>query len=263
MTAVLKRNKMPGSNEKTKNELNESSERLAEQSQLQYQYVAVVSHHLQDSLAAIQFCLKLVLTNLGDSVPEKMKEMVSRAESQTTYLLHFVKDLLNLSKIKAAREPEMKNLSLLKIVENVVNQVESRASKKKISLELKDSTYGSAIFANRDAMEQLFINLLVNAIKYTNPNGKVGVELIEEEKYFQVVVWDTGIGIPQPDLPYIFDDFYRAKNARQMEEKGTGLGLSIVKQIVHSHKGEIQVESDPNKGSKFIFTLPKRKEQFQ
>lgn len=231
-----------------------------EQDRLSSQYIGIVSHQLQDALSAIQFCLKVVLTDLSGSVPEKTKEMIARAENQTTYLIHFVKDLLNLSKIKAAKELEMKYLSLLKIVENVINQLKPRAAKKEISLESKDSTYGSSIFANRDAMEQLFINLLANAIKYTNLNGKVGVELIEEEKYFRVIVWDTGIGILQSDLPYIYDDFYRAKNAQQMEEKGTGLGLSIVNQIVHSHKGEIWAESELNKGSKFIFTLPKRKE---
>jgi len=238
--------------EKVKNE-------LTEQDHLKSQYVSVVSHHLQDSLSTIQFCLKVVLTDLVGSVPEKVREMVSRAESQSIYLLHFVKDLLNLSRVKAVKEMEMKRISLLKIIENVIKQLKPVAAKKSIMLELKDSTHGSSIFANKEAIEQLFINLLVNGIKYTNPDGKVGIEIVEE-KCFRIIVWDTGIGIPEVELPHIFDDFYRATNTKQIKEKGTGLGLSIVKQIVSAHKGEIRVESELNKGSKFILILPKGRE---
>jgi signal transduction histidine kinase len=232
---------------------------MKEGSSQQSQYVALVSHHLQDSLSAIQFCLQLVLSGSVGQVPEKVKEMISRAESQTRHLLHFIRDLLSLSRIQAVRELEMKNLSLLKIVENVIRELRPRASEKTISLELKDSTRGSPAYANRETLEQLFINLIVNAIKYTNPHGKVGVEVIEEDECFRIIVWDTGIGISQSDIEHIFDDFYRAKNAKQIEEKGTGLGLSIVKQAVDVHQGEIWVESELNKGSRFIFTLPKRK----
>lgn len=121
---------------------------------------------------------------------------------------------------------------------------------------MKNSTAGSLIYANEDALEQLFTNLIVNATKYTPWGGKVGAEIKEEEDHFRATVWDTGIGIPQEELSHIFEEFYRAENAEQMEKEGTGLGLSIVKQIIETHKDEIWVESEVGKGSKFTFTLP-------
>ncbi|MFQ5866915.1 MAG: sensor histidine kinase [bacterium] len=242
---------------KGERELAVVNEKLAEQDRLKSQYVQTVSHELQASLSTIQSCLKVVLSDLTGSISEKSREMVARAEQRSRQVLHFVKDLLDLSKIRATKELEKKLISFSEIVKKVIEQLKGRAEEKGLTLSLENSTTSSLISANPDALEQLLVNLIVNAIKYTPWGGNVGIQTIEQPDCFQTVVSDTGIGIPQEDLSHIFEDFYRAKNAEQMEKDGTGLGLSIVKQIIEAHKGEIWVESQVGKGSRFIFTLPK------
>jgi signal transduction histidine kinase len=233
--------------------------KLAEQDRLKSQYVLTVSHDLQSSLSAIQSCLKVVLDGLTGEISEKSREMVARAEQRSRYLLQFVKDLLDLSKIRATKEIEKKSISLSEIISKVVEQLKPKAEGKQIVLSVKDSVSPAIIFANADAIEQLLTNLIDNAIKYTPRGGKVTVECGPStvDGFVQISVVDTGIGIPQEDLPHIFEDFYRAKNAEQFEKDGTGLGLSIVKQIIETHNGKIWVESQVGKGSKFVFILPK------
>ncbi len=238
-------------------ELARANEKLEEQDRLKSQYVATVSHDLRASLSTIQNCLKVVLSNLTGSVSEKSREMITRAEQRSMHLLHFVKDLLDLSRIKGMKELEMKPLSLSELLGKVTERLRTRAENKGVALTLKNSTNISSIYANEDALEQLFANLILNAIKYTPWGGNVGVEIKEESDRFRATVWDTGIGVRQEDLSHIFEEFYRAKNAEQMEKEGTGLGLSIVKQIIEAHRGEIWVESEVGKGSRFTFTLPK------
>lgn len=240
-------------------ELVVANKKLEEQDRLKSQYVHMVSHDLQASLSTIQSCLKVVLSGLTGSISEKSREMVARAEQRSRYLLHFVKNLLDLSKIRISKKLEKKNIILSDVIQKVTEQLKPRAAEKGLELSIKNSIGNSSVFVNPDALEQLVVNLIVNAIKYTPWSGKIIVDCGPSTKdgFIQVSIQDTGIGIPEDSLFHIFEDFYRAKNAEQMEKDGTGLGLSIVKQIVGAHKGEIWVESHVGKGSKFFFTLPK------
>ncbi|MDO8733755.1 MAG: HAMP domain-containing sensor histidine kinase [Elusimicrobiota bacterium] len=241
------------------------NKKLEEQDKLKSQYVHTVSHDLQASLSAIQSCLKVVLSDLTGTISQKTREMVARAEQRSRAVLHFVKDLLDLSKMRADKKLDKKPIPLSEIVTKVIEQLKPRMEEKKLSFvganlfaQKGGQAHPCVISANPDAMEQLFTNLLVNAIRYTPWGGKitVGCQPSTVNGFIQVSIEDTGIGIPQEDLPHIFEDFYRAKNAEQTEKDGTGLGLSIVKQIVNAHGGEIRVESQVGKGSKFFITLP-------
>jgi len=243
------------------NELVIANLKLEEQDRLKSQYVLTVSHDIQSSLSAIQNCLEVVLNGLTGEISEKSKEMITRAEQRSRQLLQFVKDLLNLSKIRAAKEIEKKLISLSEIINKVVEQLKPKAEQKQLVLTVETDLFAQnyVIFANADAIEHLLINLIDNAIRYTPKGGKITIECGTStvEGFVEVSITDTGIGIPQEDLPHIFEDFYRAKNAEQFEKNGTGLGLSIVKQILEVHGGEIWVESQVGKGSRFVFTLPK------
>lgn len=243
---------------KEEKELTIANTKLKEQDRLKSQYVQTVSHDLQASLSTIQSCLKVVLSDLTGSISEKSREMIARAEQRSRAVLHFVKDLLDLSKIRAAKGMEKRPVSLSEIVRKAVEQLKPIAEKKRLTVIVENSTGESLISANPDALEQLMANLVLNAIKYTPWGGNVGIQIKENSDCFETTVSDTGIGISQKDLPHIFDDFYRAEDAEQMEKDGTGLGLSIVKQIVESHGGDIRVESKVGKGSRFIFVLPGR-----
>lgn len=238
-------------------ELVATNKKLSEQDRLKSQYVLTVSHDIQSSLSTIQICLSVVLGFLSDSLSVKAKEMISRAEKRCQYLLSFVKDLLNLSKIRMTRKLERKSVSLSEIVKKVVEQTREFAEQKGLTLSVENPDRDTAVFADANLLEQLILNLMENAVKYTPWGGKIGITLKDKQNSYEIVVWDTGIGISQEDLNGIFDDFYRAKNAEQMEKDGTGLGLSIVRQIVDIHNGDVFVESEIGKGSKFIFTIPK------
>ncbi|MFQ5823897.1 MAG: sensor histidine kinase [bacterium] len=235
-----------------------ANEELKEQDRLKSRYVLTVAHDIQTTLSTIQSCLKVVLANLTGTISEKSREMIARAEHRSVALLRFVKDLLNLSKIRAMKGVERTDLYLEEIVRKTIDQIKGNIEQKHIFLDVRIPKHLSLIYANQDALEQLFNNLLTNAVKYTPWQGKVGIEIVEivgKEGCFHTTIWDTGIGIPQEDLSRIFDDFYRGKNAEQMVKDGTGLGLSIVKQIIDEHNGDIWVESQPGKGTKFTVAI--------
>jgi signal transduction histidine kinase len=113
------------------------------------------------------------------------------------------------------------------------------------------------ISADRDKIEQVFVNLIDNSIKYTGESGKIEICLDRQNGEFVVTVEDSGIGIPREDLDRVFERFYRVDKARSRQLGGTGLGLGIAKHIVLAHKGEIHIESDINRGTKVFVTLPR------
>ena len=242
------------------NDLQSANAKLEAQDQLKSQYVLTVSHDLQASLSTVQGCLNVVLNNMTGPISDKSREMVTRAEQRTRYLLYFVKDLLDLSRIRAVKQMQKKQVSVSEMLKKAVEQVKFKAEEKKLTLAFLNSADGAPLLADPDAMEQMFTNLAVNAVKYTPWGGKVEILLKEEAGAYQAVVADTGIGISQSDIPHIYEDFFRGKNAEQIEKDGTGLGLSIVKQIFKMHGGSISVESEIGKGTRFILTLPKTAE---
>jgi signal transduction histidine kinase len=233
-------------------------ESLEEQDKLKSQYVLKVSHDIKGSLASIQTCLKVVLGGLTGSISKKSKDMITRAEHRSLSLYHFVEDLLDLSRIRATREIEKEKILLSDVLTAIVEQLKPHIKSEGLSLTVDNFAADVYIYANRGIMEGLFVNLLLNAVKYTPQGGKIilRVEEYRMSPYVNISVTDTGIGIPEEDVPHIFEDFYRAKNAEDYVKDGTGLGLPIVKQIIEIHGGTIHVESRVGGGSSFMFTLP-------
>jgi signal transduction histidine kinase len=134
-----------------------------------------------------------------------------------------------------------------------VEEFKTIADTKKIKINFKPNN-NIMIKADQTLITRLFINLIENAIKYTGENGEISINTGKDDKNANVIIDDTGIGIAQKDMPYIFDRFYQAESSRS--ENGTGLGLSIVKWIINIHKGFIDVKSNVNKGTTFIIKLP-------
>ena len=226
---------------------------------LKSQYVQGVAHDIKGSLSAIQSCLKVVLTGLTGPVSEKSGEMVARAEQRSLSLLNFLNDLLALSKMRVTEKMEKKRVLLSELVKRVVEQLNPQIIEKGLIIIVGNTVSNSFIQANPLAIEQLFANILMNAVQYTPKGGKITLDFQELKAggFIRITIRDTGIGIPKEVLPNIFDDFFRAKEARELTRDGTGLGLAIVKQIVEEHGGEIRVESEEDRGCSFIFTLPK------
>jgi signal transduction histidine kinase len=233
-----------------------ATEKLAHSDKLKSQYVRKVSHDIQSSLSTIQTCVTVVLNGTTGPIPEKSKSMLQRAENRSGALIKFVKDLLNLSSIRAHGTMDKKILSLTNTILHLADNTRILADQKQQTLEV-DIHKHFWVEVNAHALEELITNLISNAIRYTPEGGQITIRASKKsDEMIQVAVSDTGIGIPKEDQKGIFEDFFRAKNAKTFTRNGTGLGLSIAKQIVESHGGKIWFKSKSGQGTTFYFTLP-------
>ena len=215
-------------------------------------FVQNVSHELRTPLTAI----KGYVETLEEEIDEQYKPYLQVVKRNTDRLIHIVQDLLLLSRLEeeAVRlEPE--DVDLAAVIDNALSIFEGRAREKNIRLIREIEGGIPLIRADGYKLEQMFINLFDNAIKYTD-RGEVAVSVRGQDSLVRIEVRDTGIGILRQDIPRIFERFYVVDKSRSKKTGGTGLGLSIVKHIVLLHNGTIDVESAPGMGTRFIITLP-------
>ena len=200
-----------------------------------------------------------MLGGFAGTLTEKQRGMLERSSQRIKELLALISDLLDIPRIETGQiVQEMKDISLRQVVETAVGDMRDLAEQKKVKLKVEMPRSLGRIRGSAPRLQQVMTNLLNNAINYT-PEGTITVRVSQDDKEVKVEVMDTGIGIPAEDLPHICEDFFRASN---VEIKGTGLGLSIAKRIVEAHGGRIWVESpcpETGKGSKFSFTLPRKR----
>jgi signal transduction histidine kinase len=201
-----------------------------------------------------------MLGGYSGELTEKQRNMLERSTYRIKELLNLISDLLDIPRIETGQVvQEMKPVSLRQIVRASLGDLRGLAKQKKLKLKVELPPGLPKIYGSAPRLQQVITNLVNNAINFT-PKGSVIIRVNDKDNEIQVEVLDTGIGIPPEDLPRMFEDFFRASN---VETKGTGLGLSITKRIVEAHEGKIWVESpcpETGKGSKFIFTLPKKGE---
>nr|WP_255549756.1 ATP-binding protein [Thermoanaerobacter sp. CM-CNRG TB177] len=219
------------------------------------EFVANVSHELRTPIATIKSYVETLLYSDVDA--EYSKKFLKIIDSETDRMTRLVKDLLLLSKMDSEDNNlkfEQKNLN--DIVVEAINRLSIEAHKKnqKLIVDLQETP--RYVYIDRDKMEQVIVNLVTNAIKYTPENGMIKIMTEYDESFASLIVEDNGIGIPKEDLPRIFERFYRVDKARSRELGGTGLGHSIVKQIVELHKGEVNIESEVGKGTIVRVKLP-------
>jgi signal transduction histidine kinase len=230
---------------------------LQEVNQIKSQFVAMVTHELRAPLSAIEGYLSAYLTQAAGSDPQMYQQMMERAKQRTHSLLELVNDLLQYSRLEArsiARKKQPLNLS--DVILSTVELLKGQGAAKDLVFDVDVPGSLPPVEADRSEMEQLFTNLVSNAIKYNVKNGRVTVKAEPDGSLLRIVVGDTGIGIDEESLPCIFDEFYRACGAETRYVTGTGLGLSIVKRIVESHFGSISVDSTVGKGTTFTVLLP-------
>ncbi|MBI4454843.1 MAG: phosphate regulon sensor histidine kinase PhoR [Acidobacteria bacterium] len=222
---------------------------------LRKDFVANVSHELRTPLTSIRGYAETLLSE-ADLDERTRHEFHSIIYKNATRLSALINDLLQLSSLESRRETlERETLDLREVAQSVLTSMHNSLADKKLKCSLV-SDPEVTVQGNRRGLEQVFYNLLDNAIKYTPEGGSVDVKIHKNEGKIRVAIKDTGIGIPAEDLPRIFERFYRVDKSRSREMGGTGLGLSIVKHLVQLHGGTIEVESRPNEGSTFIFQLP-------
>jgi len=222
-------------------------------------FVANVSHELRTPVTIIKGYAETLLDGALESDPDRAKRFVEIIASHSERLTNLINDILTLSSLETKEALlELNPIDVSGTIAKACMLLQERAVQKDIAI-LNESIGGALprVMADQGRLEQVVVNLLENAIKYTRDGGSVRLFTEDEADCIRVSVADTGIGIPFKDLPRIFERFYRVDEARTREQGGTGLGLAIVKHIVQLHGGNVSVTSEPGQGSVFSFTLKK------
>jgi len=232
--------------------------KLTELDRLKSDFVANVSHELRTPLTAIKGAVDLVLREVAGPLTKKQTHYLTRVRSNTQHLAGLINDLLDLSKIESGKtEMKSSRVSLAGLVHEVVETLRPVAAEKVIALEAAITEPSILVWADRDKINQVLMNLIGNGIKFTPAQGRITVSASRSGKEsVQVSVSDTGPGIPPNEKEKIFDKFYQIAQVGDAKPKGTGLGLAICKALVELHGGKIWVESEASSGSTFYFTLP-------
>jgi two-component system phosphate regulon sensor histidine kinase PhoR len=221
-------------------------------------FVANVSHELRTPVSVIKGYAETLLSGTLASDPGRAVRFVEIIHSHSERLAALIGDLLILSELESGDSSlELTRISIEESVRHALTLLEQKAASKGITIDSSTLAGAPSVMADLARLEQVFINLLDNAIKYTAENGSVAISATDAGKMLKISVTDSGMGIPAKDLPRIFERFYRVDEARGRDQGGTGLGLSIVKHIVQAHGGTLSVESCPGQGSTFSFTLKK------
>jgi len=219
--------------------------------------LSIASHDLKSPLAAVESYHKVMLDGYAGEITEKQKTMLVRSSERINGLLNLIDNILDISRIDA-RELKMEDTSLLEVVKSSREVIQPLANDKEMQFIVEVSEKLPMITGAPNRLQQVFDNLLGNAVKFTPTGGTVTLKITESDDHILVEVTDTGTGITSEDLPKIFGDFYRGV---KVDVSGAGLGLAICKKIIEAHNGKIWAESpcpESGIGSKFTFTLPKK-----
>ncbi|MDA8560885.1 heavy metal sensor histidine kinase [Nitrospinae bacterium] len=233
---------------------NEMMDRLENSFAQMRQFSSDASHELRTPLTVLQGQNELVLSKLRD--PKEYQEVIISNLEEIKYMSKVLEDLFVLSRSDENQVLlNYKHMDLRDLVEEVCRHAEILAEEKDISIVI---AFLEQVKINGDEvrLRQMVWNILHNGIKYTQPGGELKVSLLEESGFALLSIQDTGIGIPEKDLLFIFDRFYRVDKARSKDEGGSGLGLSICRHIAEAHKGKIEVESKPGLGTRFKIHIP-------
>ncbi|WP_066494816.1 sensor histidine kinase [Abyssisolibacter fermentans] len=233
-------------------ELSKSIEQLAtrleNQENLRKRLTSDVAHELRTPLSTLQSHLEALIDGIWEPTPERL----TVCYDEILRLTKLIKDLSDLSSIESTDiKLNKQDIDLSKLLNNVVENFIPLMMNKQIMIE-KDIETDIHFFGDIDRLNQVFVNLLSNAYKYTEKSGKVLIKLNNKNKKITFFIQDTGIGIKKDDIPYIFERFYRGDVSRCRKTGGTGIGLTIVKALVEAHGGKIMVESEPNAGTTFM-----------
>jgi two-component system sensor histidine kinase/response regulator len=225
--------------------------------QFKTEFTNMVTHELRAPVGGAQSLLRALLRGLAGELNPQQIEILKRIEGRLDELLELINDLLDLAASKTVAPQEaVEPIAVQPILQEVVDRFEPDAQAKNVQLVVRLPDDVVKVQATEDGLGKIFGNLVGNAIKYTPTGGRVTLEARQNGAQLAVSVADTGIGIPADDLDKIWEDFFRAKNAKRSGILGTGLGLSIVKELVDQYGGHIDVHSVEGQGTTFTLQLP-------
>lgn len=234
---------------------NRMADALAQVEQHRREFLANVTHDLKTPITAIRGYTEAILDGYADR-PEQIRTYLHHVLTETERINRLVNDVLDLSRLQSGQLPlHIKPYPLAELIQTVVAKNAVMVRDKQITVEVQ-AAGTRAVLADPDRLEQVLVNLLANAVRYSPPGSTVTVTAREHSDQAVVTVADNGPGIPPQDLPHIWERFYRVEKSRAQEHGGTGLGLAIVKNLVEAMHGEVNVHSVLGKGSVFSFTIP-------
>jgi signal transduction histidine kinase len=235
------------------NQLAEANRKLLEADRNRLQAVMTVTHELRSPAAAAASLLEVV----ERVKPEEQPALIERARQRIGGLLRLTGDLLDLHQLElGTTNVETAPVPIAEVVEAAVTEYAALARERGVTVGVELPSDIPLAKANARYLEFTVRNLLANAIQYNRPGGMVTVSARVTGELLEVEVADTGIGIPEADLPRVFDIFYRGDEAKKTDRLAPGLGLSLVKRLVETQGGTVWVESEAGKGSRFFFTVP-------
>lgn len=225
------------------------------------EFIANVSHELRTPLTNVKSYTETIVEN-GDIDEEDKTRFLGVVLSETDRMISIVKDLLVLSRLDSKKmDMNMVPFSMSEVIENIYNAMIIEVEKHSQHLEYEIADDLPLALGDKERIEQVMVNIVSNSVKYTPDGGDILVSASEDGDMISVKVTDNGMGVPKENLAHIFERFYRVDKARSREQGGTGLGLSIAKEIVETHGGTIDMQSEIGRGTTVTFTLPKAKEE--
>ena len=238
------------------NSYNAMAEALGNLDMMRNDFIASISHELRTPMTSIGGFIDGILD--GVIPAEKQEHYLQIVKEEIARMNALVNDLLNMARLQSGKvELDLLPCSLEELLRNTALKLKPIIDEKEIQIVFDIKTKNCEVLVDRPSIERVLINLIQNAVKFTNPGGTVTLHSEPDGKNkVRITVEDTGSGIAREEIPFIFEKFYKADKSRGLDKKGTGLGLAIVKNILSAHGQEIHVESTVGKGSRFIFTLP-------
>jgi len=238
-------------------ELVEKTEEVERANQLKSEFLASMSHELRTPLNVIIGFSELMIDEVPGKINQDQRQCLSDVLSSSQHLLDLINEVLDLSKIESGKmEFKLENIALTKVIESLTRTMTPILTPRKQSLDVEVEEGLSLVLADEGKLGQVLLNLVDNASKATPGGGKIKIEAVRHDGWCQLSVIDNGVGIRKEDQERIFEPFCRLDNPLAEEKKGTGLGLTLIKQIVERYGGQMWVESEYGKGSRFTFTVP-------
>jgi signal transduction histidine kinase len=240
----------------------ESTRRVLHSNQMKKEFTDIVSHHLKSPLSSIKWHMEMLLRNGVDNLTSEQKMYLQVVVEADRKMIGLVNDLLNMSNIeKGKSEYFFEEVNIVEIIEEAISSFSLFINSKNIKVFLKKGKNKSILVrADRVRLRVLVDNLLNNAVRYTPEGGNVEINVSKKGKEAVFRIKDSGIGIKNKDQAFVFEKFYRAKEAKRVDAQGTGLGLYIARALVEGMRGRIWFHSTSGQGTTFYFTLPLVKE---
>ncbi len=239
-------------------ELTKANKRLQELDQIKSEFVSVAAHQLRTPLTGIKWSYMALLDEENGTLNKEQRAIAEQGLENINYSIDLINDLLNTARLDEGKvELNITKESIAPIIKEVVSQHEPVIKEKNIAFDIDYPPDSTPLFdIDKEKISIVFDNILANAVKYTPPKGKITLRHIRKGNKIQFKISDTGIGIPEKDLPKVFTKFFRSKNAVSFQTSGSGLGLYVAKSIIEKHGGKIELESIEKGGTSVIFSLP-------